>query len=217
MTPTRIRKMANWPLGLMVSMSIGSRSLCQCRKEQHFICKVITRGEVPDGMTTGRTVLLLKGKIKGNEVSSYSPIICLPLMWKLLTGIVADEIYNHLEENDILPEEQKVGRRNSKGTKDQLLIDKAVMKNCRRIKVWLSMVWIDYRKAYDMLPRSWIKKSIEMCGVADKISHLLSKSMESWQIILMSGYEELARVNIQINLSGKYFISFIVCNWFNPL
>ena len=28
-------------------------------------------------------------------------------MRKLLTGIVADEIYNHLEENDLLLEEQK--------------------------------------------------------------------------------------------------------------
>ena len=38
---------------------------------------------------------------------------------------------------------------------------------------------------------------MEMCGVADNISHLLSKSMESWQTILMSENEELARVNIQ--------------------
>ena len=97
-------------------------------------------------MTTVWTILLLKGKSKENEVSNYRPITCLPLMWKLITGIVADEIYNHLEENDLLPEEQKGCRRNSRGTKDQLLIDKAVMKNCRRRKVGLSMVWIDYRK-----------------------------------------------------------------------
>ena len=101
-------------------------------------------------------------------MSNYRPITCLPLTWKLITDIVADEIYNHLEENDLLPEEQKSCRRNSRGTKDQLLIDKAVMKNCRR-KVGLNMVWIDYRKAYDMVPHSWIKKSMEMCG-----------GMESW-------------------------------------
>ena len=118
-------------------------------------------------------------------------------MWKLITGIVADEIYNHLEENDLLPEEQKSCRRNSRGTKDQLLIDKAVMKNRRRRKVGLSMVWIDYRKAYDMVAHSWIKKSMEMCGAADNMSNFLSKIMESWQTILMSGNEELARVNIQ--------------------
>ena len=111
-------------------------------------------------------------------------------MWKLLTDIVADEIYNHLEENDLLVEEQKGCRRNSRGTKYHLLTDKAVMKHCRRRKVGL-------RKAYDMVPHSWIKKSMEMCGVADKISHLLSKSMESWQTILLTGNEEIAKINIQ--------------------
>ena len=38
---------------------------------------------------------------------------------------------------------------------------------------------------------------MEMCGVADNISHLLPKSVESWQTILMSGNEEFARVNLQ--------------------
>ena len=46
-------------------------------------------------------------------------------MWKLLTDIVVDEIYNHLQENDLLKEEQKGYRR---GTKNQLLISKAVIK-----------------------------------------------------------------------------------------
>ena len=67
----------------------------------------ITRGKVTDWMKTGRTILLLKDQSKGNEVSNYRSITCLSLMWKLLISIVADEIYNHLEENDLSSEEQK--------------------------------------------------------------------------------------------------------------
>ena len=48
-----------------------------------------------------------------------------------------------------------------------------------------------------MVPHSWIKKSMEICGVANNTSHLLSKSIENWQTILMAGNEQLARVNIQ--------------------
>ena len=48
------------------------------------------------------------------------------------------------------------GCRNSRCTKDHMFIDKAVMKNCRRKKVGLNMVWIDYRKVYDMIPHSLI-------------------------------------------------------------
>ena len=104
--------------------------------------RCITRSEVLDWMTTGRTVLLLEDKSKENEVSNYRSITCLPIMLKLLTGVAADDCC-----------------RNIRGTKDQLLIDKAVMKNCRRRKVELSMVWIDYRKAHDMVPHSWILKN----------------------------------------------------------
>ena len=78
-------------------------------------------------MATGRAVLPFKDKSKGNEVNNDIPITTLSLIWKLHTGIVADEICNHLEENDLLPEEQKGCRRNSRGTKDELLIVKTVM------------------------------------------------------------------------------------------
>ena len=71
------------------------------------------------------------------------------------------------------------------------------MKNCRGREVGLSMVWIDYWKAYDMVPHLWTKTSMEKCGVADNISNFLSKSMKSWQTIFKSGNEELARVNVQ--------------------
>ena len=44
-------------------------------------------------------------------------------MWKLMTDILADELYTHLEEKALLPCEQKGGIKGSRGTKDQLLID----------------------------------------------------------------------------------------------
>ena len=80
----------------------------------------------PLWMVKGRTVLIQKDPKKGIAASNYRPIACLPIMWKILTGIFADKIYDHLAENDLLPDEQKGCRKNSRGTKDQLLIDKAI-------------------------------------------------------------------------------------------
>ena len=157
----------------------------------------IFRGEIPDWMTARRTVLILKDKSKETEVSNYRPITSLPLMWKLVTGIVVDEICNRQENDDLLPEEQKGGHRYSRGAKYQLLIDHAVLKSCSKRKVGLSMVWIHNRNGYDMVPHLWIKISMGICGVADNICHFLSKRMESWQTILMSENEELTKVNIQ--------------------
>ena len=63
---------------------------------------------MPSCLTKGRTTLLQKDKSRGNITSNYGPITCLPLMWKLLTGVIADQIYGHLDQQKLLPKEQKV-------------------------------------------------------------------------------------------------------------
>ena len=78
------------------------------------------RKVVPEWMTLGKTILYLKDPAKGNVVDNYRPISCLPLMWKLLTGVVSESMYNFLDKNNLLPEEQKGCREGSRGTKDQL-------------------------------------------------------------------------------------------------
>lgn len=58
-------------------------------------------------MVSDRTVLIQKDPAKGTKASSYRPFACLPLIWKLLSGIFADIVYTHLLDNQLLPEEQK--------------------------------------------------------------------------------------------------------------
>ena len=81
-------------------------------------------GFVPSWLTKERTSLLQKDKSKGNVASNYRPITCLPLMWKLLTGVIADLIYAQLDQEKLLPEEQKGCRKVSRGTKDLIYIDR---------------------------------------------------------------------------------------------
>ena len=97
-------------------------------------------------------MLCVKYATKSNGADNFRPITCLPLMWKLVTGIIAESIYGFLEGNMVLPNEQKGCRRKSRGTKDQLITDKMVLKDCRRRNTNLAMAWIDYRKAFDMIP-----------------------------------------------------------------
>ena len=72
--------------------------------------------------------MLQKDKIKGNVGSNYRPITYLPLMWKLLTGVVADQIYAYLDQEKLLAEEEKGCRKGSRGTNGLLYIDRAVIK-----------------------------------------------------------------------------------------
>ena len=122
-------------------------------------------------------------------------------MWKLLTEVIAKDMYNDLEQKKLLPEEQEGSlgekcpntdffsgpyfpvfelnmeiysenlciqseyrkirtrknsvfghflcsgcRQGSRGTKDQLLFDKTVLKDFKKRHINLSMTWIDYKK-----------------------------------------------------------------------
>ena len=154
-------------------------------------------GDVPEWMVTGKTALIQKDPAKGTQASNYRPIACLPLMWKLLTGIFADRVYTHLLNNQLLPEEQKGCRKNSRGTKDQLLIDRAVLREAKKLKKNVAMSWIDYKKAYDMVPHSWIKEVMNITGVAENIKKLMTSSMENWGTVLTSNGKELGSVSIR--------------------
>ena len=157
----------------------------------------LVEGNVPDWMVKGRTVLIQKDPAKGTVAGNYRPIACLPLMWKLLTWIFAGKIYEHLESNDLLPEEQKGCRKNSRGTKDQLLIDKAVLKQAKLMKHSLSMAWIDYRKAYDLVPHSWLLKILDLSKVAGNLRELIANSMQNWNTELSCAGESLCNVEIK--------------------
>ena len=55
----------------------------------------------------------------------------LLLMWKLLAGVIAEEMYDYLEQEKLLPEER---------TWCCLLIDKTVLKGCKKRRTNLSMI-----------------------------------------------------------------------------
>ena len=59
------------------------------------------------------------------------------------------------------------------------------------------MAWIDYKKAYDMVSRSWIIECLDLFGIAENIKSLLVNSMEKWKVMLCSGNSELGKVEIK--------------------
>ena len=46
-----------------------------------------------------------------------------------------------------------------------LFIDKMIMRQVKIRKQYLSMVWIDYKKAYDMVPHLWIIDCLEIAEI----------------------------------------------------
>ena len=162
-----------------------------------YLKECLDSGFVPSCLTRGRTTLIQKDKRKANVASNYRPITCLPLMWKLLTGVIAHRVYAHLDQEKLLPEEQRGYRKGSRGTNDLLCIDRAVIKEVKSRNKNLAMAWIDNKKDYDMVPHSWILECLDYFGVVENIKSLLVNSMEKWKIMLCSGNSELGEVEIK--------------------
>ena len=73
-------------------------------------------------------------------------------MWKLLSDLIADQIYGYLDQQKLIPDEQKGCGKRSRRTNDLLYIDRPVIREVKSRKRNLAMTWIDYMKAYVMVP-----------------------------------------------------------------
>ena len=65
----------------------------------------------------------LKDASKGTTQNNYRHISCLPIMWKILTVQIREEIYYTLTSRRLFPEEQKGCRKGSRSTAELLYID----------------------------------------------------------------------------------------------
>ena len=94
-------------------------------------------------------------------------------MWKLLTGVIAEHVYAYLKTSDLLVPEQKGCTKKFLGTKDQLLIDQLMLGDWKRRNINLAIAWVDYRKAYDTIPHSWIIECLEIFGIEENVKEFL--------------------------------------------
>ena len=161
-----------------------------------------------------RTTLIQKVKSKGSIPSNFCPITYLPTIWKLLTSILAKVVYQHLSDNELLFAEQKGCQKGARGTLDHLCIDKAVLHEVRQCRKNLEIVWIDYRKAYDSVPHSWISFCLHTFGVANNICVFMAHVMMQWRTKLFCRDIFLGAVHIHRGIfQGDSFspLLFIVC------
>ena len=134
-------------------------------------------------MTTGRTTLIFKSG-EENKAKNYRPITCLLTMYKLTTLIVTERVYQHVIANNILPFEQKGCTREARGCKEQLMLDKNIMEVVKTQRRSISMMWVDYKKAYDSVPHTWIKKVLTMYKIDPVINGFIRTTMKSWKLLL---------------------------------
>ena len=142
---------------------------------------IVTDPEMaPTWLTEGKTTLMYK-KGNENEAKNYRPITFLPTLYKFITLLITNRVYRHLINKKILAFEQKGCRRGTRGCKDQLLLDKHILEITKNAKRNASMMWIDYAKAYDSVPHSWIEESLHLYKVDTTTIRFILALMKKWR------------------------------------
>lgn len=174
---------------------------------------------MPIFLTQGTTYLIPKGEDTINP-SQYRPITCLQTIYKILTACITRLISNHVDNNNILAEEQKGCRKGSKGCKEQLVTDEIILNQAQKKMRNIFMSYIDYKKAFDSVPHSWLIKTLEIYKVNPNIRNFLKHIMSNWRttIHLTAGNMKTEPIMISRGIfQGDSLSALWFCLAINPL
>ena len=114
--------------------------------------RCLQENNLPKWMVTGKTLLCIKEIQKRNLVSNFRPITCLPLIRKLLAGILTEELHERSKKQIHYHGNKSDGGKKAEAQKINYSSTEMIVKDCKRRLTSLAVAWIDYRKAYNMVP-----------------------------------------------------------------
>ena len=59
------------------------------------------------------------------------------------------------------------------------------------------MTWIDHKKAYNMVPQSWILGCLKMYKITNQILQFIEKTIQTWRVKFIAGGKCLEQVRTQ--------------------
>lgn len=175
----------------------------------------------PSFLTEGRTFLKPKNS-DTRDPANYRPITCLQTLYKIITAVIARKIEKHLSTGSVMTEQQKGCRRFAQGCKEQLVIDSVVMKQIEVEQRNAHTAYIDYKKAFDSIPHSWLLAVLDLYKVHSSIRGFLAHVMSKWRttIHLYTSSQEISTEYIEINrgiFQGDSLSMLWFCMGLNPL
>ena len=132
---------------------------------------------VTEWMIKRKTTLIPKNPSKRTAPNNYSRITCQPMMWKILTGQIREEIYYLLTSRRWFPEEKKGCHKRSRGTAELLYIDQDILNENKTRQKSFAKAWVD--SIYDMVPQNWIIEFLK-CRKYQMKSYTLSR--KTWKL-----------------------------------
>jgi hypothetical protein len=146
------------------------------------------------------------------DPNKYRGITLLSIIGKTYTSILNKRIYDFIESNNILADEQAGFRRN-RSTTDQIFILTEIIKNRRPRRTFCA--FIDIAKAYDKVWRDGLWYKLWKSGIRGKMWRILKNLYQKVESCILLGDHRTDFFNIQVGvrqgciLSPILFILFI--------
>ena len=114
------------------------------------------------------------------------PITCLNTLYKWFTSCLLKPINQHLDRHPLMETEQRGAKSKCSGTTDNLLIDRMVCHDSHNAHKYLSMAWIDVRKAFDSVSHEWLQEIMSLHRFAGWICRTVERLCRSWNIRIVA-------------------------------
>ena len=158
--------------------------------------KCLQRAHVPEWMTKERTSLIQKDPNKGTAQNNNWHITCQPMMWKILTAQIREEIYYLLTNRGLFTDEPTGCCKGSRGTAELLYIDQHILNESKTRRKCQPMALIGYKNTYDMVPQSWIINCLKMYKIPHEVINFIDKTVKTWWVELTAGGRSLPEAKI---------------------
>ena len=139
----------------------------------------------PYGRWKEKTNLTQKDPKNRTISTNYRPIMRLPMMCKILTAQLREEIYYSLECCWLFPEEQKGYHRGTREINDPLYIDQHTLKEAKMKQKNVAMTWTNNKKTYDTVLQTWIIERLKTYKIFNKMINM--NAMENMRVELIAG------------------------------
>ena len=191
--------------------------LKQFDPEGKFMCslfnKIIDQGISPDSWRCFQTTLIPKpGKESYSDISSWRPIALANSSYKLFTSILADRLYQWVDEHEILHPGQKGGSE-FEGCIEHNAVLNAIFEQAhsRPDKSKSAVIaWLDIRNAFPSVPHQYLWNNLRAYGVGEQFVHTLEELYVRNSTYYKCGHTITQEINVNVGVKQGCPISMIL-------
>ncbi|KAG0435242.1 LINE-1 retrotransposable element ORF2 protein [Dictyocoela muelleri] len=137
------------------------------------------------------TITYMIPKKNDPNPSEFRPISCMSNIYKLITKVLTQNLYNILDINEVISFNQIGVRKNTMASKEQLLFNHSInVVNDFKLKT----VWFDIQKAYDSVPFEYVNEILINLNLPLNYVELMKKLQKEIKMNIVINNESIGTI-----------------------